>query len=116
MGFADPDNIQSGSYHIALLDIPSDSDADAAYSALTNSIFHTYNSKTSKALLVHESTLRYIHRFLVFSYSGCNETRLPSKDKTILLWCMHSDYKVYKLLATIEFRRQHNLAPKKQEE
>ncbi|KAH1084315.1 hypothetical protein J1N35_024076 [Gossypium stocksii] len=33
MGFVDPDNIQSDSYHTALLDVPSDFNAQNAYHA-----------------------------------------------------------------------------------
>ncbi|KAH1030180.1 hypothetical protein J1N35_046192 [Gossypium stocksii] len=54
MGFAGPDNVQTDSYHTALLEKPSDSNADSAYSVLTNSTSRPYNTKTSKAFLVYE--------------------------------------------------------------
>lgn len=54
IGFVNPDDDQIDSYHTTLLEIPSDFDADSAYSVLTHSLYHTYNSKTSKALPMHE--------------------------------------------------------------
>ncbi|KAH1046948.1 hypothetical protein J1N35_037732, partial [Gossypium stocksii] len=60
MGFIDLDNIQFDSYHTALLDIPSDFNAQDAYHALNHSN-QLYNPKTTKDLLVHELALRYIH-------------------------------------------------------
>ncbi|KAK5785010.1 hypothetical protein PVK06_039551 [Gossypium arboreum] len=69
MGFVDPDNIQSDSFHTALLDILNDFNAQDDYRVLTNSN-QLYNPETTKYLLVHEPALRYIHRFLAFSFSG----------------------------------------------
>lgn len=74
MGFANPDGVQTNSYHTALLDIPSNFNANDAYSFLTQSRDHLYNPKTSKDLLVYEPALRYIHLFLAFSYSGRSDS------------------------------------------
>ncbi|KAH1073556.1 hypothetical protein J1N35_025884 [Gossypium stocksii] len=57
MDFANPDGVQTNSYHTTLLDIPSNSDANDAYSSLNQSRDHLYNSKTSKDLSVHEPAL-----------------------------------------------------------
>ncbi|KAK5803992.1 hypothetical protein PVK06_031641 [Gossypium arboreum] len=94
MGFIDPDNIQSDSYHTALLDIPSDFNAQDAYRVLTHSN-QLYNPKTTKDLLVHEPALRYIHRFLAFSFSVRNDSSsVLTINELFFLWCMHSGYKV----------------------
>ncbi|KAK5775800.1 hypothetical protein PVK06_043742 [Gossypium arboreum] len=85
MGFVDPDDVQLDLYHTALLEIPSDFDADSAYLVLTNSISQSYNSKTSKSLLVDELDLSWeVDSAVLYSKSrkqiGCTETDYKRKS------------------------------------
>ncbi|KAK8575129.1 hypothetical protein V6N12_062805 [Hibiscus sabdariffa] len=93
MGFVT--DITDQSFLTSLHEIPTDFDANSAYAMLTNLPNATYNAKSTKGWHIHDPTLRYIHRFLAYSYSGRNDTSAAlSKVELFFLWCMHSGIKV----------------------
>ncbi|KAK8511712.1 hypothetical protein V6N12_000756 [Hibiscus sabdariffa] len=88
-------NVTDQSFLTSLCEIPADFDANLAYATLTNLPNATYNAKSTKGWHIHDPTLRYIHRFLAYNYSGRNDTSIIlSKVEIFFLWCMHSGTKV----------------------
>ncbi|KAK8519401.1 hypothetical protein V6N12_025440 [Hibiscus sabdariffa] len=93
MGFVT--DVTDQSFLTSLREIPVDFDADAAYATLTHLSNATYNAKSTKGWHIHDPALRYIHRFLAYSYFGRNDSSaVLTKVELFFLWCMHSGLKV----------------------
>ncbi|KAL4284562.1 hypothetical protein GQ457_16G002080 [Hibiscus cannabinus] len=93
MGFVT--DVTDSSYLNAVLEIPQDFDADLAYESLTGLVGVSYDSRSTKGWKVYEPALRYIHRFLAYSFSGRNDTSSNlNKVELFFLWCMQHGLKV----------------------
>ncbi|KAK8694265.1 hypothetical protein V6N13_071819 [Hibiscus sabdariffa] len=93
MGFVT--DVTDQSFLTSLREIPVDFDADVAYAVLTHLPNARYNAKQTKGWHIHDPTLRYIHRFLAYNYSGRNDSSaVLRKVELYFLWCMHTGLKV----------------------
>ncbi|KAH6755950.1 hypothetical protein C2S53_007076 [Perilla frutescens var. hirtella] len=54
-----------------------------------------YNPSSSKPCYLHSIALRYIHKFLAFTFSGCKDgANVLNKVEFFFLWCMKEKKKV----------------------
>lgn len=70
-------------------DFCNDFDATAMYVELCDNPLDTYELSKSKDLYLRDPCMKYIHRFLAYSFSGQKDApNILSKIKLYFMWCM----------------------------
>lgn len=92
LNFMTDDYVLSTKYENNLCTFSVDFKAIDAFVLLIENVETTYNAKILKDLWFHNPALCYVHRYLVYNYSGRRDASTTvSKTKLFLLWCMYSD-------------------------
>jgi hypothetical protein len=95
MGFVNEEELGNDDYLAQLCDFDDHFDPLTVYRGMTNRSNISYDSGSSKDYYVHSPSLKYIHRFLAFSFSGRKDSpSVMSKTELFFLWCMINKLKV----------------------
>ncbi|KAF7812892.1 putative RNA-dependent RNA polymerase 1 [Senna tora] len=92
LGFCDEEDDES-SIGDFLCDYPDDFDQNKACRELTGCSTTIYNPRLTNDTALANNALKYIHRFLAYSFSGRKDSLgLLTKTELFFLWCMDGTY------------------------